>query len=557
MPEISVIIPVFNVEKKLNKCLDSLLVQTFVDFEVILVDDGSSDSSGSICDKYAQKDDRFVVIHQENKGVSSARNNAIAHSKGKYITFVDSDDYVACEFLEVLYNNIVSNNSDIAMCNFYQIQESKSVMLMEHGFVEGTCFGRADIEKTLYENVFLNINTTGYFCLWNKIFRRELIKSNNIVMDTEMSFGEDMLFFMLCLRYCNSISFTEKPLYYYYQGENGLFFRYRRGLINDLIKCYTSLIEQTSPENCELTDYLPLSIKYKRYVDRYIRGVVDNESSCKKKIIKEVYLRKEVQDLYKVFILIDEDMRKKHSIDIYETRIPKLIVSKKILQAVWYTIYQNDKNFWLRWIRSAVLFLKDSSLKYSSRWKSFKLSNKVQGIFVVTPKSKVLISEKANISVKNSFAFNLCWDGKQNQSATLVVQDNAFMSVDSFRTYGGTYITVAPGAQLHLGSGYINNNTKISCFEKIYIGQDVKISEDVIIRDSDNHTIKRDGYEKNKPIYICDHVWIGVKAVILKGVTIGEGAVVAAGSVVTKDVPPHTLVGGVPARVIKENIEWE
>ena len=546
MPQISIVVPVYNVEKKLNKCLYSLTQQTFTDFEVVLVDDGSSDSSASICDEYADKDSRFRVIHQKNQGVSCARNNGIASSNGKYVTFIDSDDYVSEEFLEELYRCIVDNNSDIAMCNFFQIDDGTTEKFMNHEFSNNTCLDRNGIENILYNNVFYNKNTTGYFCLWNKIFRKDLLLDNNITMDTEMSFGEDMLFFMTCLRFCRNIAFTDKALYYYYQGETGLFLRYRRNLIDDLIKCYTSLLKQTKPEQCDIIGQLSLCIKYKRYIDRYIKGIIDNEPRDKRKLIRDVYMREEVRQLYSIFISLDETNCNDYNINIYELRLPKLVVNKKISTAVRYAIYQNDKNHWLRWIRTAISFLKDDFVGDNLKWKSFILSNKVQGLFIVAPKSKVEISEKANLTVKNLFAFNQCWDGKQNQDGTLVLYDDSTLIVDSFRTYAGTYITVSPGAQLFLGSGYINNNTKISCFEKIYIGNDVKISEDVIIRDSDNHTI-----------IIHDHVWIGVKATILKGVTIGEGSIVAAGAVVTKDVPPHTLVGGVPARVIKENVEWE
>lgn len=105
--------------------------------------------------------------------------------------------------------------------------------------------------------------------------------------------------------------------------------------------------------------------------------------------------------------------------------------------------------------------------------------------------------------------------------------------------------------------GYINYNSKINCYNKIIIGDDVKISENVTIRDSDNHEIQYSGYEISKPIIIGNHVWIGLNATILKGVNIGDGAIIAAGAVVTKDVPARTLVGGIPATIIKENIEWK
>jgi len=126
----------------------------------------------------------------------------------------------------------------------------------------------------------------------------------------------------------------------------------------------------------------------------------------------------------------------------------------------------------------------------------------------------------------------------------------------TFDIYSGVYISVTKNAALTLGSGIVNNNLNISCFEKIEIGNDILISENVTIRDSDNHRINNT--EKiSAAIKIGNHVWIGLNVTILKGVTISDGAIVAAGAVVTKDVPPNTLVGGVPAKIIKENVTWE
>jgi acetyltransferase-like isoleucine patch superfamily enzyme len=125
-----------------------------------------------------------------------------------------------------------------------------------------------------------------------------------------------------------------------------------------------------------------------------------------------------------------------------------------------------------------------------------------------------------------------------------------------FKIYAGTSIMVGRSAVLELGSGYINNFSRIFCFDRITIGERVAIAEDVIIRDSDNHTIERPGYTSAAPIVIGDHVWIGMRAMILKGVTIGDDAVVAAGAIVTRDVPSGSLVAGVPARVIREEVRW-
>ena len=134
------------------------------------------------------------------------------------------------------------------------------------------------------------------------------------------------------------------------------------------------------------------------------------------------------------------------------------------------------------------------------------------------------------------------------------------MLVDgSFRVFAGTRIVIDDGAQLKVGSGYINSDARIECFASITLGDDVAIASQVVIRDSDSHQLKSviGASTPTAPILIGDHVWIGLGATILKGVTIGDGAVIAAGAVVTRDVPSHSLVAGVPARVVREDVVWE
>lgn len=114
--EISIIIPVYNVEKYIEKCIDSVLEQSFKDFEIILVNDGSTDCSGIICNKYSKRDERISVIHKKNGGISSARNIALDCAKGKYITFIDSDDCISKDYIKILYNNIINQKADISIC---------------------------------------------------------------------------------------------------------------------------------------------------------------------------------------------------------------------------------------------------------------------------------------------------------------------------------------------------------------------------------------------------------------------------------------------------------
>ena len=149
---------------------------------------------------------------------------------------------------------------------------------------------------------------------------------------------------------------------------------------------------------------------------------------------------------------------------------------------------------------------------------------------------------------------------QNNMAGLLYVSENATLEVDAFDAYAGCRVTVNPGATLRLGNSKMSHNVVIDCFKSITIGNDVGIAEGVVMRDSDNHPILINDCpispDVSAPIVIEDHVWIGTNAMILRGVTIGEGAIVAAGSVVSRNVPPRSLVSGVPAKVIANNVSW-
>lgn len=184
------------------------------------------------------------------------------------------------------------------------------------------------------------------------------------------------------------------------------------------------------------------------------------------------------------------------------------------------------------------------------------LVSKRMSIFIAR-KVKIKIKTK-NMDIKGRIFIGKTWHGFSNYTTVFVAKKNSNLKVEgNLMINAGCNITIEEGAKLLIGSGYINSNTHINCFNNISIGNKVLISENVTIRDSDNHTILYEGYEMSKPITIGDHVWIGLNVTILKGVTIGNDSIIAAGSVVTKDIPAHCLAAGVPAKVIKRNIEWE
>lgn len=202
-PSISIIVPVYKVEKYLNRCLDSIIAQTFTDWECILIDDGSPDNSGEICDDYAKKDERFVVIHQENAGVSAARNAGLDITKGEYITFVDSDDWVENSFLQEQYSDIVSDDYDVCICGFVGNKKKRYQIL--------NCF---EAKTKLFEEE----GTGGYSVL--RLIKKEII--NNVRYNTSIYYLEDTDFFYRLYNNCTKILWTDKPLYNYFDNENSV-----------------------------------------------------------------------------------------------------------------------------------------------------------------------------------------------------------------------------------------------------------------------------------------------------------------------------------------------
>ena len=175
----------------------------------------------------------------------------------------------------------------------------------------------------------------------------------------------------------------------------------------------------------------------------------------------------------------------------------------------------------------------------------------------VHPNVHMCISDESNLIFNSRLEIGKTWEGRPYNTTSLRIFENATLMVQGdFSINTGAYIILYPDAKLQLGSGYINNNVKIDCNTTITIGDNVIIASDVIIKDGDGHIVDNKPEKKSQPITIGDHVWIADRAIILKGVTIGDGSIIAAGAVVTKDVPKNSMVAGVPAKIKKENVKW-
>lgn len=204
-PDVSIIVPVYNVEKKLSRCVDSLLQQTFSNIEIILVDDGSSDGSGILCDTYSKQDSRITVIHKENGGVSSARNAGIDVAQGNYLMFCDSDDFVHASWVEILHSMIVDKNINLGVCYMTRQLDTLHAMANDNS------------KFILSSSDYLTLFQKGLaLSVCNKIFRLEVIRNNSILFDNSLTFAEDAVFIMQYIRLGKgNISITNRILYYY------------------------------------------------------------------------------------------------------------------------------------------------------------------------------------------------------------------------------------------------------------------------------------------------------------------------------------------------------
>ena len=216
-PKISVIVPVYKAEKYLHRCVDSILAQTFTDFELILVNDGSPDNSGSICDEYTAKDNRIKVIHKENAGANSARKEGFIHSTGKYLVFMDSDDTLADGALKTLHNNIIKG---------YDVVKGSSVRTDQKGNIisqELFKFSEGIIEEN--KDIIINFFTEDISpYLWGGIYKKELFTTEifNKSIDARITFGEDWLTNLLIADNIHKILCIKDVVYNYYVNRNSV-----------------------------------------------------------------------------------------------------------------------------------------------------------------------------------------------------------------------------------------------------------------------------------------------------------------------------------------------
>lgn len=232
---ISVIVPIYNVEKYLDKCLQSISEQSYTDWECILVNDGSTDNSGHICNRWSKTDLRFVCIHQQNQGVSTARNIGLKNAHGEYVVFIDSDDFVEPNFLLNLITDINCKDVDIIVSGIVKIHKNN-----HKEYIIPTC---TIIEMAnIYCDIFLD-NIGLFYGPCSKLYKKEIIDKYSIYFPVDLSLGEDIIFNFTYLNKCNKIKLLNFADYNYRQLDNGLCNKYRPDLFNCLFRIWNFRVD--------------------------------------------------------------------------------------------------------------------------------------------------------------------------------------------------------------------------------------------------------------------------------------------------------------------------
>ncbi|MEE0968580.1 MAG: glycosyltransferase family 2 protein [Clostridia bacterium] len=215
---ISVIVPVYNVADKLERCVQSILTQAFSDFELLLVNDGSTDGSGELCDRLADTDSRIRVIHQSNKGASAARNHGIDEAQGEYIAFVDSDDYVDTDYLRAMYDTAVKNGSDLVICGVNYCNYLDATR-----YTPQTNRGnfRLKVSPDSGREIAELIDDRRFNYIYAKLYKRETIFSSQLRFDESLSLGEDTVFVLQYLKHIDTIDIIGESHYYYIKYPSG------------------------------------------------------------------------------------------------------------------------------------------------------------------------------------------------------------------------------------------------------------------------------------------------------------------------------------------------
>lgn len=269
--KISIIVPVYNTEKYISECINSLLSQTYNNYEIIIIDDGSTDNSYKICKDYEKKHKKIKLYSQKNSGVSSARNLGIKVSSGDFIIFVDSDDYCNSNYLETIKDNL--HEDELLGFGFEKTYTNKKITILLNSFY---CNNKDEMD----EFIIANSKFGGYIC--NKVFSTKILKQNNILFDKELYYSEDLKFTIDYIKYCNAIRYISFTPYMYRMRKSSVSFNYINKKNSSLLDLLNELINKYN-----YNEKIVNSLKYIYLLNYYKFKKVYDEKKVRKDIIQD------------------------------------------------------------------------------------------------------------------------------------------------------------------------------------------------------------------------------------------------------------------------------
>lgn len=292
-PLLSIIMPIYNAEEYLNRCIDSILNQTMRDFELILVDDGSMDSSRKICKLYLDYDKRIKFICKKNGGVSSARNEGIKFATGQYITFIDPDDWIDFNMYEIMLNTIKMETADIVVCDFCtepnaQLLESKNKII--------SLFTPLEAIKDLCKGNGLHNS------VWNKIYVNSFIK--NVTFNENISIGEDWLFNLFVFNKVGIVAYTNQKFYHYFSHENSVMNQKSYEKISASLQEIKNIVKKLHIDHSRLAT--AVHVGYYTMIYIYISDILDSTDTYQSKKLKYDEYRKLYKEAGSVFFFKQE-----------------------------------------------------------------------------------------------------------------------------------------------------------------------------------------------------------------------------------------------------------
>lgn len=237
MSKVSIVVPIYNAEKYLEKCIKSILGQTFLDIEIILINDGSNDKSLSICEKYAKNNSKIIIINKKNQGCIATRRVGIIKSKSKYITFVDADDWISENAIEVLYRSIEESQSDISVCNFKKVLGKSGIIKINNKsryFNENNIYEGEEIKNKLVEVWLHGHPFPASLC--GKLYKKDYLVNSGKYLERINFLGEDLFYNMEIFLKVKKVNIVKEPLYYYRTG--GITSKFMPNMFSDMINGY-------------------------------------------------------------------------------------------------------------------------------------------------------------------------------------------------------------------------------------------------------------------------------------------------------------------------------